>query len=128
MRVGKQARNLGFERSGIHDLAQRGIGGQWQQVAGYVKSPGPQGAVEGFLFHLRGASDASAEVLKHGLAAGVILSKERLDGLGEWDTGGRAPGKVGQVPAALAEILVAGGTLLAIPALFVDQDDGCQQR
>ncbi len=42
--------------------------------------------------------------------------------------GGRACGKVGQIPAALAKILIAGGTFLAIPALFVDQDDGRQQR
>ncbi len=37
-------------------------------------------------------------------------------------------GKIGQIPAALVKVLIAGGTFLAIPALLVDQDDGCQQR
>ncbi len=35
--------------------------------------------------------------------------------------------KIGEEPAGFEEVLVAGGALLAVPALFVDQDDGGQQ-
>ena len=57
----------------------------------------------------------------------MVVGKEALDGglVG----GPRLVGfaKLRQVPAALAEVLVARGALLAIPALLVHQDD-CREQ
>ena len=53
VRVRKQMRNLRLQRARIHDLAQRSVDRQRQQIAREVKSPRPQGAIVGFLLHLR---------------------------------------------------------------------------
>ena len=41
--------------------------------------------------------------------------------------GGGIRAKIREIPAGFEEVLIAGGALLAVPALLVDQDDGGQQ-
>jgi hypothetical protein len=45
--VGEQAGDLGFEGAGVDDLAERGVGGQREQVAGNVEGAGFEGALVG---------------------------------------------------------------------------------
>ena len=58
--VGEQAGDLGFEGAGVDDLAERGVGGQREQVAGHVKGAGLEGALVGFRLQSLGTGDAAA--------------------------------------------------------------------
>ena len=59
--MGEQPRDLGFQGAGVDDLAERGVGGQGQQIAGYVKGAGLEGAGEVLGLDGLGARDAALE-------------------------------------------------------------------
>ncbi len=116
--------DLGFEGAGVDDLTEGGIGGEGQEIAGYVEGAGLEGALVGFGLHLGGLRDSGFEGLQHTGADAVVGGEEGFDG------GGEARGfgaELGGEPAGGAEVLVAGGTLLAIPALLVDELDGGEE-
>jgi len=124
-RAGEQSRHLGFERPRIHNLAQRGVGRERQQVARCIERASLQGPRVGIFFHLIGTRDYPLERLKHAGTEFVVGGEEALDGLGV--VGAVVAVEVRGVPAGAAEVLVAGGALLAIPARLVHQRDGRQQ-
>ena len=57
----------------------------------------------------------------------LTLSYAGEEGLYGGGEGRGLRAEIGGVPAGPAEVLVAGGTLLTVPALFVDQLDGSKQ-
>ena len=59
--MGEQAGDLCLEGAGVDDLAQRGVGGQRQQVAGNVEGAGLEGALEGLGLEGVGAGNAVRE-------------------------------------------------------------------
>ena len=126
--VGEEARNLGFKGAGVDDLSERGVGGKGEQIAGYVEGAGFEGAVVGVGLHFGGAGDAGLEGFVDGGGGGAVGGEEVLHGLGVEGFGGGVGSEVGEVPAGFEEVLVAGGALLAVPALFVDEDDGGEER
>ncbi len=123
--AGEQAGDLGFEGAGVDDLAERGVGGEREQVAGEVEGAGLEGAGVGLVLHPGGLGDGALEGVEHPGADGVVGGEEGFDGGGVAGGPGGCvrAGELGRVPAGLAEVLVAGGALLAVPALFVDQRD-----
>ena len=123
----EQPGDLGFERACVDDLAERGIGGERQQVAGDVEGAGLEGALVGLGLHRLGARDALAQGFVDGSGGALVGGEEILDGVRVEFGGSGIGGEVGKVPAGFLEVLIAGGAFLAVPALFVDQDDGGQQ-
>ena len=57
----------------------------------------------------------------------LVGGKEIGDGLGVKLGRGGIRAEIREIPAGFEEVLVAGGALLAVPALLVDQHDGGQQ-
>ena len=51
--IAQQPAHLGLQRARIHDLAQRGVGRQRQQIARHVEGPRPQRPLEALRLHLR---------------------------------------------------------------------------
>ena len=80
--VGEQARDLGFQRAGVHDLAQRGVGGQGKQVAGHVKGAGLEGALVGLGLHGLRAGNTPAQRIKNRVVDALVGAKEVFDGFG----------------------------------------------
>ena len=129
--VGEQAGDLGFKGAGVDDLAEGGVGGQREQVAGYIEGAGLEGALVGFRLEGFRTGNAAAEGLKDGRGGALVGGEKVVDGLGvEVGGGGGNYGvlaEIGEIPAGFEEVLVAGGALLAVPALLVDEDDGGQE-
>ena len=72
--AGEQARDLGLERAGVDDLAERGVGCERQQVAGDVEGAGLQGALVGFGLHRLGLRDGGLQGFEH---AGADAGRRR---------------------------------------------------
>ena len=80
--MGEQARDLCFESAGAHDLAERGVGGEWQQIAGDIEGAGLEGALVGLGLEGFGARDAAAKQLEDGGGGALVGIEELLYGLG----------------------------------------------
>jgi hypothetical protein len=124
--VGEQARDLGFEGAGADDLAERGVGGQRKQVAGDVEGAGFEGALVGLGLEGLGAGTRRRRI-ENGGGGALVGGEEIFDGARSRAAGGGILAEIGEIPAGFEEVLIAGGALLAVPALLVDQDDGGQQ-
>ena len=124
----QQARDLRFERAGVDDLAERGVGRQRQQVAGYVEGACLQSPVVALLLHLRGLCNLRLQRLEHALGEFVIRRKQSFNRFAVELGCVAVRAEVGHVPAALFEILVPCRPLLSVPSLLVDERDGGQQR
>ncbi len=124
MGVREQVRDLDLQRTGVDDLAQRRVGSQRQQVARDVEGAGLQRALVLLLLHVGGLGGDADEVLRHVRRERVIFCKKTIQRLAVEIAGFVVGPKVGGVVAALLEILIAGGALLAVPALLVGQFDG----
>ena len=72
-----------------------------------------------------GLRDGGFEGFEHPGADVLVGGEEGFDGGGVGAAVGGA--EVGGEPAGLAEVLVAGGALLAVPALLVDERDGGEE-
>ena len=77
--AGEQAGDLRLEGAGVDDLAERGVGGERQQVAGDVEGAGLEGAVVGLVLHGGGLGDGALEGLQHAGADGVVGGEEGFD-------------------------------------------------
>ncbi len=73
--AGEEAGDLGFEGAGVDDLAERGVGGEGEEVAGDVEGAGLEGAGVGVLLHGVRAGDALGEGGEHVLAEVLVASK-----------------------------------------------------
>ena len=123
----KQTGHLRLEGARVDDLAEGGIGGQRQQVSCHIEGPRLEGAVVGFGLHLLGTDDALAEGFVN-CGGGALVGREKApDGVAVKVGGGGVGAEVREVPAGFLEVLIAGGAFLAVPALLVDQYDGCKQ-
>ena len=71
----EQARDLRLQGARVHNLSQRGVGRQRQQVAGNVKGARPQGALVGLLRHLPRLGGPSHQVLEVQFAEFAVLGK-----------------------------------------------------
>ena len=80
--AGEQAGDLVFEGAGADDLAERGVGGERQQVAGDVEGAGLEGAGVGGVVHAGGLGDGGFEGFEHVGADFVVGGEERFDGGG----------------------------------------------
>ncbi len=80
--AGEQAGDLGFEGAGVDDLAERGVGGEGEEVAGDVEGAGLEGAVVGVRLHRVGRGMALGEGVEHVLAEVLVGGEEGLDGGG----------------------------------------------
>ena len=78
----EEAGDLRFERAGVDDLAEGGVGGERQQVAGDVEGAGLEGAVVGFGLHRLGAGDALAQGFVNGGGGALVGGEEIFDGIG----------------------------------------------
>ncbi len=120
----EQAGDLGFKSAGADDLAERGVGGEREQVAGDVEGAGAEGALVGFGLEAFRACDALAEQIEDGGADALVGGEEAVDGLGiELGRSGICS-EIREIPAGFEEILIAGGAFLAVPAGLVDEDNG----
>ena len=123
--TGEEAGDLGFEGAGIDDLPEGGIGGEGEEVAGGIEGSCLEGALVGFGLHGLGAGDRMLQGFEHTGADAVVGGEGLLDGLGVEGRGGFRRGR-GE-PAGAAEVLVASGALLTVPALLVDQGNGGEE-
>ncbi len=131
--AGEQTSDLGFEGAGVDDLAERGVGGEREQVAGNVKGACLEGARIGLVREGLGLGDAHLERLEDGGGGFSVGGEKAINGARvkllcrarSW-LGIRA--EIGLIAAGFLEVLVARGALLAVPALLVDEDNGGQQR
>ena len=125
--MAEQAGDLGFQGAGVHDLAERGVGGERKQVAGHVECAGLEGALVGLGLHGFGTGDAAAQGIENGRGGALVSVEEARNGLGIKLCRGRIRAKIRKKPAGFEEVLVAGRSLLAVPPLLVNQHDGGQQ-
>ena len=98
-----------------------------QQVAGDVEGAGFEGAFVGFGLHGLRAGDAAGGELRgrRRWCAGRRRRGFRRSRHRAWRR--RICSEVREIPAGLAEVLVAGGAFLTVPALLVDQHDGGEE-
>ena len=68
-----------------------------------------------------------AQRVENGGGGALVGGEEICDGFGVELGRGGIGAEIGKIPAGFEEVLVAGGALLAVPALLVDQHDGGQQ-
>ncbi len=122
--AGEEAGDLGFEGSSVDDLAERGIGGEREEVAGDIEGAGLEGAIVGVGLHGVGAREGGFESFEHP-GAGVLVGGE--EGFYGGGVGGGGGAEVGSKPAGLLEVLITGGALLTVPALLVDELDGGEE-
>jgi hypothetical protein len=123
MRLRKQVRYLGFQSAGIDDLPQRCVGRERQQVAGNVEGAGSQGALVGVRLHVAGARSDAGEIFKGRPRDFFVGGEEGVDGVAIQGARGGVL-ETRSMVSTLFEILVAGGPLLAVPALLVRDHDG----
>ena len=116
--VREQVRDLVLQRPRIHDLAQRGVGGQGQEVAREVEGARAQRALVDLRLHLRGPWRALLQIAEHPLGGALVLGEQELDGFAVEPPRFFVVAEIGGVVAALLEVLIAGGALLAVPALL----------
>src|SRR5580658_9146503 len=120
--------DLSFKSPRVDDLPQRSIRSQRQQVARDVKGPRLQRALVRFLLHLGRLGRDADQVLRHMRRERLVLGEEKIKRL----TIERASFAVGaelrRVIAAFFEVLIAGRTLLPVPALLVGQLDSSENR
>ncbi len=81
----------------------------------------------GLGLHGFGAGDALAQGFKHGRGGALVGGKEALGGFGIKRCRGGVRTEIREIPAGFAEVLVAGGALLAVPSAARHQDDSGQQ-
>jgi len=109
--VGEQAGDLGFEGACVDDLAERGVGGEGEQVAGYIEGAGFEGALVGIGLEGRRARDTAAQDLKNGGRGALIGVEQIVDGAGvKIGRGGGNCGvgpEIGEIPAGFEEVLVS---------------------
>ena len=125
--MGEQARDLSFEGAGAHDLAERGIGCQRQQIAGDVEGAGAESALVSLQLQGFGARNAAAEQVEDSGADMLVGIEEAFYGFGVELGRFGIFSEIREIPAGPEEVLVAGGTLLAVPAGLVDEGNGSQQ-
>ena len=125
--MGEQPRDLGLQRPRIHNLAQRGVGSQGQQVARYVKGARLERSLVGVRWHGFRAGNTPAQSIKDRRGGSLVGVKKLFDILGVELCRGGILAEIREKPAGFEKILVAGGALLPVPALLVHQDDGRQQ-
>ena len=120
-RARKQARNLRLQRPGVHNLAQRRIGCERQQVARRIEGPRLQGALVALLLHAFGTRQSAPQRLGHPVAQALVGGKQRVHGGVVLHARARIQGR--RVPAGAPEVLVPRGALLAVPAGLIHQRD-----
>ena len=75
--MGEEAGDLSLQRPSVGNLAQRCIGGQRQQVAGYVKGARLEGAFVGLWFHRFRTGNAAAQGIQH-LGGGLLVDGKKV--------------------------------------------------
>ena len=101
---------------------------QWQQRSGHVERARPQRTTVGRLTHIGRPWHGLDQVLQQRRAQALVGTEQTFGGLTERALGRRTSDLGRQVPARLAEGLVTGAALLAVPHGFVDNRDGRQDR
>jgi len=106
--VGEQAGNLRFKGAGTDDLAEGRVGGEREQVAGYIKGAGFQSALVCLGLEGIRAGDAAAKRFKD-LGGGALVGGEEIaDGAGVEVGGCGVLVEIGKEPAGFEEVLVTG--------------------
>ncbi len=120
----QQPRHLRLERPRVHDLSQRRIRRQRQQIPRHIKRPRLQRPLIRLLLHRLRLRDGRGQRPRHALAHLVIAAKQQLYRLPEQP---RLPRQIGRVPPRPPKILVPRRALLPIPALLVLKHNRRQQ-
>ena len=116
-------RHLRLQRARVDDFSQRRVRRQRQKVTRNIESAGAQRPLVGILLHVSGFRRNPAEILKHGLGKPLVVDQQLIERLPVERAGGNVIAKIRSVVAALAEVLIASGALLAIPTLLVGDND-----
>src|SRR5208282_123232 len=134
MRLRKQVGDLAFQRAGVDDFPERSVGGERQQIARDVESAGAQSALVCLRLHFGGTRGDADEIFERSLRNFFVGCEQGLDGFAIQSPGRSARGgtvfreivilESRRIVTALPEVLIAGRTLLAIPALLVGNNNG----
>ena len=128
MRLRQQMPDLRFQRPRVHDLAERCVRRQRQQVARNVERARAQRSLVSVRLHLRRPRRNARQILKCPLRNVFVRGKKKFNRLRIERPRRRAlRAKIRRVVAALFKVLIARRSLLPIPPLLVNQHHGGQQ-
>src|SRR5262249_41165172 len=127
MGVGQESRDLCLKSSRVHDLSERRVSGQRQQVARDVEGTSFKRAIVLSLVHIGRLGCTVSEVAEHTFRETLVLADKKAASLVIKIFAGVVAAEIGGIKAALAEILIARGTFLTVPTLLVDEGYGREQ-